>query len=122
MSDETCEYLSEILQYLENPNFECAIVTKDTRYFRGHNGLFFKYIRQLKDAGLSLTFTKQPMVINISSGATLRFLNEEGCRGRLLNAAIILKTKDLTQQEISLIKTRIRVPCNPNGSLYLKGI
>ena len=106
------------IEYLDNPDFAGAVVAKESRYFYGSDNLFDKSVQVFERQGLGFTVNKLARRLVFNSGATLIFTVPEAIGGWKFNAALVLDTDTLSFEDVMRVKSRIRVPCSHDGSLW----
>lgn len=136
MSGKTFQGLMRFLLYVDDPLFSGYVVRKNATDFKKGGGAFQEAIRMFKAYDSGMTYTKQPMQINFSSGATLNFIGLDGSAGMesvqgiQITCAMVDEATHLSEEEIMWLITRLRatsdgiepciwLTCNPDPESFL---
>ena len=136
MSGKTFQGLMRFLLYVDDPLFSGYVVRKNATDFKKGGGAFEEAIRMFKAYDSGMTYTKQPMQINFSSGATINFIGLDGSAGMesvqgiQITCAMVDEATHLSEEEIMWLITRLRatsdniepciwLTCNPDPESFL---
>lgn len=136
MSGKTFQGLMRFLLYVDDPLFSGYVVRKNATDFKKGGGAFEEAIRMFKAYDSGMTYTKQPMQINFSSGATINFIGLDGSSGMdsvqgiQITCAMVDEATHLSEEEIMWLITRLRatsdniepciwLTCNPDPESFL---
>lgn len=136
MSGKTFQGLMRFLLYVDDPLFSGYVVRKNATDFKKGGGAFEEAIRMFGNYDSGMTYTKQPMQINFSSGATINFIGLDGSSGMdsvqgiQITCAMVDEATHLSEEEIMWLITRLRatsdniepciwLTCNPDPQSFL---
>lgn len=136
MSGKTFQGLMRFLLYVDDPLFSGYVVRKNATDFKKGGGAFEEAIRMFKAYDDKMTYTKQPMQITFSSGATINFIGLDGSMGMdaiqgiQITCAMVDESTHLSEEEIMWLITRLRatsdniepciwLTCNPDPDSFL---
>lgn len=124
------------LWYVDDPLFSGYVVRKNATDFKKGGGAFEEAIRMFRAYDPKMRYTKQPMQITFSSGATINFIGLDGeagmdaIQGIQITCAMIDEATHLSESEITWLITRLRatsehispciwLTCNPDPDSFL---
>ena len=136
VTHNTYQGLMRFLWYVDDPLFSGYVVRKNATDFKKGGGAFEEAIRMFKKYDPNMTYTKQPMQITFSSGATINFIGLDGesgmdsIQGIQITCAMIDEATHLTEEEVFWLITRLRatsdhitpciwLTCNPDPDHFL---
>ena len=136
ITHNTYQGLMRFLWYVDDPLFSGYVVRKNATDFKKGGGAFEEAIRMFKAYDKGMRYTKQPMQITFSSGATINFIGLDGeagmdsIQGIQVTCAMVDEATHLSEEEISWLITRLRatsdhitpciwLTCNPDPDSFL---
>lgn len=136
VTHNTYQGLMRFLWYVDDPLFSGYVVRKNATDFKKGGGAFEEAVRMFKAYDPKMRYTKQPMQITFSSGATINFIGLDGdsgmdsIQGIQITCAMVDEATHLTEDEISWLITRLRatsehiepcvwLTCNPDPDSFL---
>lgn len=136
ITHNTFQGLMRFLWYVDDPLFSGYVVRKNATDFKKGGGAFEEAIRMFKLYDPKMTYTKQPMQITFSSGATINFIGLDGSAGMeavqgiQITCAMVDEATHLSEEEITWLITRLRatsenitpciwLTCNPDPDSFL---
>jgi len=136
VTHNTYQGLMRFLLYVDEPSFSGYVVRKNATDFKKGGGAFEEAIRMFTAYDSGMTYTKQPMQITFSSGATINFIGLDGASGMdsvqgiQITCAMVDESTHLTEEEIMWLITRLRattdtiepciwLTCNPDPESFL---
>lgn len=136
VTHNTFQGLMRFLWYVDDPLFSGYVVRKNATDFKKGGGAFEEAIRMFKLYDPKMSYTKQPMQITFSSGATINFIGLDGSAGMdaiqgiQITCAMADEATHLSEEEITWLITRLRatsenitpciwLTCNPDPESFL---
>ena len=107
ISEELKDVIDKFIPYLEQPDFEGAIVSENYRILHKSGGAIDKVVFIFRESGLIFETKYNSSLITFESGARLRFARADAILGLLLDAALIVGGLSTTTQSIMLVKSRL---------------
>ena len=107
------------MPYLEQPDFEGAIVSENYRMLHKSGGVIDKVIFMFKESGLVFEIKHNSGLVTFKSGARVRFARADATLGLLLDAALIIGSSSTTTQSIMLVKSRLWNSKGAHNNLWL---
>ena len=119
ISEELKNAINKFIPYLEQPDFEGAIVSENYRTLQKSFGVIEKVIFMFKESGLVFETKYNSSLVTFESGARLRFARADAIVGLLLDAALIVDGLSTTTQSIMLVKSRLWNSKGAHNNLWL---
>lgn len=119
ISDELKGAINKFLPYLEQTDFNGAIVSDNYRILHRKGGVIDKVTYLFNESGLRFETKLSNGLIIFESGAKIRFARTDALLGLLLDAALIVDGLSTTTQSIMLVKSRMWNSKGAHNNLWL---